>query len=64
MNPTKEYLEILQQMREHYPTLRDDQLLMTMFVLEDVNEDDIRQIARDGKLFSFTVQEISKFTTL
>lgn len=36
---------------------------MTMLVLEDVNEDDIRQIDRDGKLFSFTTQEIADFTT-
>lgn len=55
------YYEILIEMRRLHPNLRDDQLFMAMFLLEDMFEEDIRDIAKEpAKLAALYTRDITQ----
>lgn len=57
----QKYFVVLQEMRRLHPTLRDDQLFMGMFLLEDIFEEDIREIAKEPvKLASLYTRDLAQ----
>jgi hypothetical protein len=56
----KEYDAIAFRLVEHYKELRFERCFLIMLVLEDIFEDDIREIARtNNKLFSLTEEDVT-----
>jgi hypothetical protein len=61
-----QYTQVLTRMRRHYadcPNLRDEQLLVAMFVLESLNSDSVADLD-DSELFALTGTEIASFDTV
>lgn len=61
-----QYTHVLTRMRRFYadcPNLRDDQLLIAMFVLESLYSDSVADLD-DKELFSLSASEIASFDTV